>query len=210
MSWFVTTLLRAGLKVPTTFVETGAYKGTGIRDLLKEPHFTEIHSIELSSKWANHCKSLFAENPQVHIHEGDSATVLEQMIADNKLPKEPVIFYLDAHYSGGETAGGKGTGDALHLNGGNNDSDSDNGCPVLRELQAISKRNVEGDIIFVDDMRLMGRASWSGVKGSDEYPWTYFDFSHVTLNSISAALEPRKITRQEMCRGFDRMLIIVC
>lgn len=194
MSWFVLTLLRAGLEVPTTFVETGSYKGTGIQDLLKEPRFTEIHSIELSPKWANHCKEQFAQYPQVHIHEGDSATVLEQMIVDDKLPKEPVIFYLDAHYSGGETAGGK---------------EGDNGCPVLRELQALSKRNVQGDIIFIDDMRLMGRASWSGMKGSDEYPFTFFDFSHVTLSSIYTALEPRKITRQEMCRGFDRILLIV-
>lgn len=193
MSWFKTTLLHAGMEVPNTFVETGAYKGTGIRDLLKENHFTEIHSIELSPKWFNHCKKEFVHDSHVHIHEGDSASVLEGMIANNLLPNTPIIFYLDAHFSGGETAG----------------NDRDNGCPVLRELQALSKRNMKGDIIFVDDMRLMGRKSWSGVRGSEEYPFTYFDFSHVTIDGMEKALHPRKIVRKEMCRGFDRMMLVL-
>jgi hypothetical protein len=193
MSWFVFTLLRDGLPVPTTFVETGAYKGNGIQELLKENRFTEIHSIELSPKWAAHCKERFAGSPNVHVHEGDSATVLEQMIANNTLPDSPVIFYLDAHYSGGETAG----------------ADRDNGCPVLRELQALAKRNVKGDIVFVDDIRLMGRDSWSGIEGSDEYPVTYFDFRHVTIDGMEKALEPRKIVKKGMCRGLDRMLFVL-
>jgi hypothetical protein len=180
------------IPVPATFVETGAYKGNGIHDLLQESRFSTIHSIELSSKWVEHCKARFQDQPRVHIHEGDSATVLERMIEDNILPTTLVLFYLDAHYSGGETAG-----DA-----------TDNGCPVLRELIAISKRNVPGDILFIDDMRLMGKASWSGMAGS-EYPVTFFDFSHVTVDAIEKALLPRKIVKKSMCRGFDRMLIVL-
>lgn len=192
MSWFFRTLSRSGIQVPTTFVETGAYRGNGIQDLLKEKHFKEIHSIELSPKWADYCKKKFATQSQVHVHEGDSAAVLEEMIKNSSLPL-PVIFYLDAHFSGGETAG----------------KDRDNGCPVLRELKAISKRTVKGDIIFVDDMRLMGRASWSGIKGSDEYPFTYFDFRHATVEAMEKALEPRRIIRKEMCSGFDRVMFVL-
>ena len=186
------TLMLQGIPIPSTFVETGAYKGNGIADLLKEPRFSTIHSIELSPKWTEHCRNRFSEEPRVQIHEGDSAIVLETLIAENKLPNSPVLFYLDAHYSGGETAG----------------QELDNGCPVLRELQAIAKRNILGDIIFVDDMRLMGKGSWSGMEGS-EYPVTYFDFRHVTLDSIDASLAPRKIVKKGMCRGFDRMLILI-
>jgi hypothetical protein len=127
------------IPIPTTFVETGAYKGNGIHDLLQESRFSTIHSIELSPKWVEHCKTRFQDQPRVHIHEGDSATVLERMIEDNILPTTPVLFYLDAHYSGGETAG-----DA-----------TDNGCPVLRELIAISKRNVSGDILFNGKSKLV-------------------------------------------------------
>lgn len=193
MSWFVFTLLNVGIEVPNIFVETGAYKGKGIQDILNENRFTEIHSIELSPKWADFCKKKFETFGHVHIHEGDSAIVLEQMISQNILPNKPILFYLDAHFSGGETAG----------------IDRDNGCPVLRELQALSKRNVKGDIIFVDDMRLMGKGSWSGIHGSDEYPFTYFDFRHVTIENMEKALQPRKINRKEMCRGFDRMMFVL-
>ena len=184
--------MRDNMKVPTTFVETGAYHGDGIHSLIQCGHFSAIHSIELMPKWVAHCKERFAAHPNVHIHEGDSATVLEQMVQTNVLPNEPVLFYLDAHYSGGETAG----------------DSTDNGCPVLRELQAIAKRNVKGDIIFIDDMRLMGKGSWSGVDGS-QYPRTFFDFSHVTDDTITQALSPRNIVHKSMCHGFDRMLVVL-
>lgn len=191
MSWFVSTLMLQNIPIPTTFVETGAYKGNGIAEILRESRFfTSIHSIELSPKWVAHCQARFADQPSVQIHEGDSATVLESLIPT--LPSTPVLFYLDAHYSGGETAG----------------QDLDNGCPVLRELSALAKRNVAGDVIFVDDMRLMGKGSWSGLEGS-EYPVTFFDFRHVTVDAIEAALLPRKIAKKGMCRGFDRMLLVL-
>lgn len=186
------TLSRVNLQTPTTFVETGSYKGDGIQALLDIGYFKEIHSIELSPKWVEHCRSRFQNSPCVHIHEGDSALVIEDMIRDQRLPNSPVLFYLDAHYSGGETAG----------------DDRDNGCPVLREVGAIARRNVKGDIIFIDDMRLMGRDSWSGVDGS-QYPRTYFDFRHVTETSIEQAIAPRKIVHKSMCRGWDRMLIVL-
>lgn len=184
--------MKARIQTPTIFVETGAYRGDGIQGLLQTGHFSEIHSIELSPKWVEHCKARFQHDPSVHIHEGDSATILTHMIDTNQLPNSPILFYLDAHYSGGETAG----------------DDRDNGCPVLRELEAIAKRNVKGDIIFIDDMRLMGRDSWSGIDGS-EYPRTYFDFRHVTEMAIEQTMASRKIVHKSMCRGYDRMLIVL-
>jgi hypothetical protein len=193
MSWFYKTIRKLRVPVPTTFVETGAYMGGGIEYLLHSRRFQQIHSIELSPKWAEHCQKKFEAFPHIHLHEGDSATVLQRMIENNELPNEPVIFYLDAHYSGGETAGEK----------------VDNGCPVLRELEVIAKRNVKGDIIFIDDMRLMGKDSWSGVEGSPIYPLTYFDFRHVTEETIDKAFEGRVIRLKQMCRGFDRMIVIV-
>ena len=107
MSWFYKTIRKLRIPVPTTFVETGAYMGGGIESLLLSLRFQQIHSIELSPKWAEHCQKKFEAFPHIHVHEGDSATVLQRMIENNELPNEPVIFYLDAHYSGGETAGEK-------------------------------------------------------------------------------------------------------
>ena len=107
---------------------------------------------------------------------------------------EPTIFFLDAHYSGGETAG----------------SDIDNGCPILRELEVIANRNVAGDIIFIDDMRLMGKKTWSGIDGT-EYPLTQFDFSHATEYNMYKIFAKRKIINWSEASGVinDRLIIVL-
>lgn len=193
MSWFVQTLAQRGLNVPQTFVETGAYMGEGIRNAVRSRHLTAIHSIELSPQWVTHCRNRFARYRHVHVHEGDSAQVLAKLFETQELPASPVIFYLDAHYSGGPTAG----------------SDVDNGCPVLRELETIAKRNVDGDVVFVDDMRLMGKESWSGAVGGTVYPYTKFDFRHVTDESIERALCGRAVTFREQFESPDRLLLVL-
>ena len=189
MSWFLLSLSRERLPIPTTIVETGAYRGDGIQQYLMCSPFQTIHSIELSPVWTTHCRQRFSSNTNVHIHEGDSATVLPSI----SLPSSPVLFYLDAHYSGGETDG----------------ETIDNGCPVLRELEFIAKRNIPGDIIFVDDMRLMGKESWSGIKGDLMYPETLFNFKHANEDSMKEIFKNRKIRLWKMCRGIDRLLIVV-
>lgn len=187
-------LSRHNIPVPSTFVETGAYMGDGIAQYLQCLPFQTIHSIELSPQWVKHCKERFAQYVdagRVHIHEGDSATVLPTLT----LPSSSVLFYLDAHYSGGSTAG----------------ESIDNGCPVLRELEYIARRNVSGDVIFVDDIRLMGRDSFSGVEGNAMYPLTRFDFRHANLDEMARVFERnnRKCKVWQMCSGFDRLMIVL-
>ena len=189
MAWFVLELSRNSIPCPRTFVETGSYYGDGIHGLLNMGMIDTIHSIELSPELVKHCRTRFAGySNKVHIHEGDSAAVLATL----PLPLEPVTFYLDAHFSGGTTAG----------------ADIDNGCPVLRELQIIAGRNVAGDLIFIDDMRLMGKDTMSGVEGT-MYPPTRFDFRHVTEDAIKEALGKRDIKYMGMCTGIDRLLIVL-
>jgi hypothetical protein len=50
--------------------------------------------------------------------------------------REPALFWLDAHYSGGITSG------------------SDEYCPVLRELELIFNNGVREHVVLVDDARL--------------------------------------------------------
>ena len=70
-------LSRYNIPVPSTFVETGAYMGDGIAQYIQCMPFRQIHSIELSPFWTEHCRKRFSEhNDRVMIHEGDSATVL--------------------------------------------------------------------------------------------------------------------------------------
>lgn len=191
MAWFLKEFRESGIEnIPKIFVETGAYKGEGIENYLKTDYFEEIHSIELSEKWFEYCKNKYQDYPKVKLHLGDSARVLEEL----DLPKEPIIFYLDAHYSGGTTAG----------------EDIDNGCPVLRELDFICRRNVKGDIVVVDDMRLMGNAMWSGTEGCESYPRTFFDFTHANVSAMVDVFKRYNLAdvRCKVCHGIDRMIFL--
>jgi hypothetical protein len=106
----------------------------------------------------------------VYVHHGDSGEVLKKFI---DALHEPVLFYLDAHFSGGKTAFG---------------TPEDNGCPLLRELAVLGKRT-EDDIVIVDDMRLMGKTSWGGMENDELYPLTLYNFEHVTFETILNAYE---------------------
>jgi|GEM_PF-3472625 len=65
-------------------------------------------------------------------HLGDSREVLPSIVKD--LKDHNVVYWLDGHWSGSETAG------------------KENECPLLDELSCLSKRTE--DIILIDDARL--------------------------------------------------------
>ena len=191
MSWFLNTLTTLGVtSPPKIFVETGAYKGDGIAALLSTKHFTTIHSLELSPIWVVHCRERFRNEPNVHLHQGDSSEVLKDLLSNGTLPpSEPILFYLDAHFSGGETAG----------------ENIDQGCPVLRELEIIkTHRNILiPDVIIIDDMRLMGKASWGGSQGDKLYPLTHFDFRHAQPDIMKALMSHKRVY---MSQSPDRLV----
>jgi hypothetical protein len=188
MAWFIGECKNIGIPVPPIFIETGSYRGDNIAYVLESTEFTEIHSIELSEKWKSHCEERFMNEKRVHLHLGDSTEVLETFIPT--LPKNvPILVYLDAHYSGGETAG----------------EDIDKGCPVLRELEILKKyrKDCVDDVYIVDDIRLMGKATWSGNEGSSIYPRTFFDFTHVSLNNMKTIMGHKK---SRMSSQIDRLI----
>ena len=139
------------------FVETGTFRGQTIENSLED--FEHLYSVESDWELYLHAKGRFAGNPRVHLFHGDSVDFLDGLY----LP-EPAVFYLDAHWSG--------WGEPTAL-------------PLLGELRAIRKRNHK-DVIVIDDMRLMGKASWSGEDGTD-WPRAYFDFSEATPEAIFKA-----------------------
>jgi hypothetical protein len=121
------------------FVETGTYHGDMVR--IAKDLFERVYSIELSSQLYAETKKMFRNDKNVFLFQGDSAEVLPTIL--QKL-KQPALFWLDAHYSKGETA--RGSIDT----------------PILSELQAILSDESKKHVILIDDARYF--------IGQDGYP----------------------------------------
>ena len=131
----------------TTLVETGTYRGDTVRAL--RDRYQRLVSIELSPDLA---RLVAAENRgfnTVEIHVGDSGALLPAITATLTTP---TVFWLDAHYSGGDTAG---EGDV----------------PIYRELAGAVAATVP-HIILIDDMR-----DFNGARG---YPTVAALTDHLT------------------------------
>jgi hypothetical protein len=115
------------------FIETGSYIGLGI-DLAIRSGFETIYSIELAEHYYNECKAKFKNDDRVNLILGDSYYKLEELLNDN--PNTQFTYWLDGHYSGGDTGFGvKET-------------------PLMKELGIILSRPILGELIYIDDMRL--------------------------------------------------------
>jgi hypothetical protein len=113
-----------------TLIETGTYLGEmveGTRDA-----FSQIISIELDDMLWQRARHRFAAHPHIATLHGDSAAVLPQVLNQCR---EPCLFWLDAHYSGGFT--GRGPLDT----------------PIMHELDAIFEHPVRNHVLLIDDAR---------------------------------------------------------
>jgi hypothetical protein len=120
-------------------VETGTYKGDTVAKAREV--FKEIYSVELDEELFKQAEAKFSCFKNIHIVKGDSAQVLPEII--NGL-SAPAIFWLDAHYSGGITAG-----NVEH-------------CPILDEITAILSQDKFNHLILIDDAHLF--------NGQNGYP----------------------------------------
>ena len=117
----------------TILVETGTYYGDMV-DAMKDC-FERIYSIELSKPLHEKAKARFAGIEHIELIWGDSGTELARVVP--RLER-PALFWLDGHYSAGETArAAKDT-------------------PVYEELNCILESPVPGHVIVIDDARLFG------------------------------------------------------
>lgn len=120
-----------------TIVETGTYKGQTTEKMAT--FFKNVYTIELSNELYGQAKKRFKENKNVHCHQGDSAQVLPNIL---KQLKTKTVFFLDAHFSLGDTAQG-----------------SEN-TPILTELNLIKKAGITDAIIIIDDMRMFYKPTY--------------------------------------------------
>jgi hypothetical protein len=171
----------SGIAVSETCVETGTYRADGTK--VFATLFSAVHTIELSEKWYAFSRELLAPYKNVTCHHGDSAEVLAGLAPSIS---GPATFYLDAHYAGGDTAMGKEE------------------VPLLRELEAISRRRYN-DLVIIDDLRLIGRAGESGSPGDPVYPPITFDWRSVTMERIASVINHQNRTHW-ICEK-DRIII---
>jgi len=113
-------------------VETGTYRGNMIATLKRD--FDQIYSIELSPELHAAARRRFAGDSRINLICGDSGAELPRIA--QRLTGS-ALFWLDAHYSGGDTAQGA------------------EGNPIMKEIACILT-NSGAHVILVDDMRLFG------------------------------------------------------
>lgn len=116
-----------------TLLETGTYLGDTVAYFRNS--MTAIYSIEVHDSLAGIARKRFRNSRNVHILVGDSGECLHQVI--NNI-SSPCIVWLDGHYSAGITGRGK----------------SD--CPIMNELDQLSKACRTRMIVLIDDARLFG------------------------------------------------------
>ncbi len=113
-----------------TFIETGTFMGEMIDAVLHT--FSKIISVEVDQALAERAHKKFSVHPHVTIIQGDSGKLLPAIAVDIK---EPCLFWLDAHYSGGVTGM------------------SDLETPIIRELNILLDDHQPDHVILIDDAR---------------------------------------------------------
>ena len=144
-----------------TLVETGTFYGEmiyAVKDIFKK-----IYSIELSEELASYSQKRFGKYGNIEIIQGDSANVLSILLSSID---HPCLMWLDAHYSGGETARGQ-------LD-----------TPIVQELEIIFRNPQNKSCVLIDDARCFdGRNGYPVLQELESYvkqsrPDCIFDVAH--------------------------------
>jgi len=125
------------------FIETGTCHGW--TTFAMEPHFDEIHTIEIKQDLYEKTKGKYNGN-KINFYLGDSSVVLNDIC---KKVIQPSVFFLDGHWSAGNT--GKG----------------DKDCPLYEELAVIMNTFKQDAIIIIDDFRLFGKGPSTNTEVCD-------------------------------------------
>jgi hypothetical protein len=153
-----TILNKCGKRDYEIFVETGTYQGETTNEMAQ--HFNMVHTIEIQPDLFKKTFEIFKNRNNIKCHFGDCAKVLPVL---SPTLKENTVFWLDGHWSCGET--GKG----------------DKDVPLLEELKAINDTYNGTAVIIVDDYRLF--------NGKDQY----VDWSEINENALLERVSGRVI-----------------
>jgi len=141
----------------SVFVETGTFLGHTTERVARL--FRTVYTIELSPEIYLATRARLSDHANVVFINGDSATEVQRLCGEID---EPAVFFLDAHFAGGNTAFGAKE------------------VPLYEELSAIAER-AWCDLIIIDDFRLFDKTGTSGSDDSEIYPTMIFDWRGITL-----------------------------
>ena len=122
----------------TSFIETGTNLGHTI--VAMQQYFPELHTIELSDHYYELFESRKASMGlnNISTYHGDSSVVIRDILI-NLDESTNAVFWLDGHWSSGDTAQG------------------DKDCPLIEECSSIDELyKAKYAVILVDDYRLFG------------------------------------------------------
>lgn len=114
------------------FVETGTAQGD--TSFIAAGHFRSVITIEIEPEAFKLAGRHLGKCHNVLQMMGDSAILMPEVLAMIECD-EPILFWLDGHYSGGPTKVGKSE------------------CPVIDEIKAI-RASGQKHVIFIDDMQI--------------------------------------------------------
>lgn len=124
----------------SSFIETGILAGDTLAYISRNSKI-QCQAIELSKAYFLKAKQRFLSFANVKIYFGDSGVVLPELV--KKLDK-PTLFWLDGHFSSGDTAKGL------------------QNTPISQELDSILRSPIRGHVILIDDIRHF--------RGAEDYP----------------------------------------
>ena len=113
-----------------TVVEGGTFYGGTAQSLSKE--FEMVYTIEKSDVMFEIAKDRLGSLPNIRQLHGDTREHLPKIVSES----DNILFWLDAHWSGGETYG------------------EHDECPLLAELDIIFHSQMNNFAILIDDARL--------------------------------------------------------
>jgi hypothetical protein len=140
---------------PKIFFETGTYQAE--TTLAAIPFYKEIYTVELFDTLYKSCKEKLKNKENVHIFNERSPETISRIAPTLE---GPIVFWLDAHYSGAGTALGY-----------DNPSDPESVTAIRAELKAIAESNIQNCTILIDDIRGFGiQISGTEYLGCWAYP----------------------------------------
>ena len=149
------------------FVETGTLYGDMVHAMRN--HFKKLYSIEISHDLALKAQARFRGNKNIEIIENDSAIALKTLVPQIQ---EPAVFWLDGHYSGGNTGHGE------------------TNTPIMQELAAILSSTLP-HAVLIDDARCFGtEKDYPSLIQLETYIKTFRPTSHITIEHDCIQISP--------------------